>query len=285
MRSSSPTVEPVIRRCRPLLGTLVEIAVPSACAGTIEAAFAAIRLVHARMSFHEETSDLAAMRRACPGEPVSVGPETVAVLGAAVEFHRLSDGLFDVTVGRRLVAAGFLPRPPSIDLRRMTGTIADLEIIDERQVLCRKPMLIDLGGIAKGYAVDRAAEVLIALGVPRGIVNAGGDLRAFGAEAEIVHLRGADGRLDGVVAVADSALASSSNRHLRHLHRGREISPHLGANGRSVLAAEAVTVVAPTCMTADAMTKIVLADPVTGKRLLEQLGGEVVERAIAPLAA
>jgi thiamine biosynthesis lipoprotein len=275
----------MIRRCRPLLGTLVEIAVPSPWGGAIDAAFAAIRDVHARMSFHEETSDLAAMRRVPAGEMVRVGPQTVAVLAAAIEFHRLSDGLFDVTVGRRLVAAGYLPRPPSTDLRRMTGCTTDLEIVDDRHVLCRKPMLVDLGGIAKGHAVDRAIETLLALGVPRGIVNAGGDLRVFGAEPEIIHLRGADGRLDGAVALADSALASSSNRHLRHLYRGREVSPHLGAKGRSVLAAEAVTVVAPTCMAADAMTKIVMADPSMGERLLEQLGGEVVERAVAPLAA
>jgi thiamine biosynthesis lipoprotein len=268
-----------------LLGTLVEIAVPHVCAAAIDAAFEAVRHVHERMSFHEEASDLAAMRRAPAGDAVSIAPETIAVLAAAIEFHRLSGGVFDVAIGRHLVAAGFLPRPPSVDLRRMTGTAADLEIVDDRRVVCRKPMLIDLGGIAKGYAVDRATEVLLSLGVPHGIVNAGGDLRMFGPDKQIVHLRGADGAIDGVVTLADCAIASSSNRHLRCTRRGRELSPHLDGRGRSVLASEAVTVVAPTCITADAMTKIALADPPTGEALLKRFGGGIVDRAARPLVA
>jgi FAD:protein FMN transferase len=282
MQSSSPTAESTVRRCRPLLGTFVEIAVPRTSATAIDAAFAAIRHIHDRMSFHEETSDLASLRRAPVGAAVCVEPETVTVLTAAIELHRLSRGLFDVTIGRRLVAAGFLPRPPSVDLRRMTGTTADLEIIDDRRVRCRKPMLIDLGGIAKGYAVDRATEVLLTLGVRHGIVNAGGDLRTFGPDTETIHLRGADDSLDGVVALADSAMASSSNRHLRRVLRGREVSPHLDSCRRSVLAPKAVTVVAPTCMMADAMTKIVLADPGMGRQLLKLFGGKIVERAARP---
>ena len=270
--------ETMVRRCRPLLGTLVEVAVPAACAAAIDAAFAAVRHVHERMSFHEETSDLAALRRAPIGEAVHVAPETVTVLAAAIEFHRNSGGVFDVSVGRPLVAAGFLPRPQGVDLRRMTGTTADLEIIDEHRVACHKPMLIDLGGIAKGYAVDRAVEALSSLGVPRGIVNAGGDLRAFGASQEIIHLRGASGAIEGIVRLVDSAMASSSNSHLRRTWRRRQASPHFHGRGHSVLAAEAVSVIAPTCMTADAMTKIALADLAMARVLLKRLGGEVVAR-------
>ena len=285
MRPSSPAAESISRRCRPLLGTFVEIAVPRAFEQAINTAFDAVRHVHERMSFHEESSDLATMRRAAAGHPVTVANETIAVLAAAIEFHRLSDGIFDVSVGRHLVAAGFLPRPPAVDLRRITGTTADLEIVEDRQVVCNKPMLIDLGGIAKGYAVDRATAVLRSLGVPHGIVNAGGDLRAFGRDTQIVHLRGADGRIDGVVALTDSAMASSSNRHLRRTGRGRERSPHLDGRGRSILASDAITVIAPDCMTADAMTKIVLADPPMGRVLLARLGGTIVERAAGTRAA
>lgn len=268
----------MVRRCRPLLGTFVEVSVPADYAAAVDAAFGAIRHVHERMSFHEEASDLGAMRRSPPGEPVRVAPETVEVLAAAVELHRKSKGVFDIAVGRFLVANGFLPRPPRVDLRRTTGTTGDIEIVDDRHVVCHRPMLIDLGGIAKGYAVDRAVDVLRSGGVPSGVVNAGGDLRAFGGEAQLVHLRGADGTLDDVVELSDMALASSSNLHLRRIRRGREASPHLDGRARPVLASDAVTVMASTCMIADALTKIALADPVAAGPLLRSLGGKVVAR-------
>jgi len=267
----------MVRRCRPLLGTFVEVAVPREWSGAADAAFAAIARIHARMSFHEETSDLARLRHAPAGEAVCVDSETVEVLRAAVMLHRRSGRLFDVAIGANLVAAGFLPRPEGIDLRAMTGTTADIEILDGTHVRCRRPMLIDLGGIAKGHAVDKAAEALIGQGVPRAIVNAGGDLRVIGSEPEIIHLRSADGAIDAAVSLADGALASSSNAHLRQRRRGSEVAPHF-AKGRPVLAEQAVSVVAYRCIIADAMTKVALVDPALAKAMLAELGGSIVER-------
>lgn len=275
----------MVRRCRPLLGTFVEVSVPAGHAAAIDAAFGAIQHVHERMSFHEETSDLAMIRRSPPGEPIKAAAETVEVLAVAIELHRKSKGVFDISVGRFLVASGFLPRPPGIDLRKMTGTTADIEIVDDRHIACHKPMLIDLGGIAKGYAVDRAVEALRLCGAPCGIVNAGGDLRTFGNEAQTVHLRGATGALDDVVELADMALASSSNRHLRRTCRGQETSPHMDGHGRPVLASHAVTVMAPTCTIADALTKVALVDPTAAGLLLRSLGGKVLVRAAEQRAA
>ena len=98
----------MIRRARPWLGTIVEIACDDLPA--IEAGFAAIAHAHARMSFHEATSDLAALRETKPGSVVAVDAQTVQVLRFALELYRASDGLFDVTIGRQLVATKFLPR-------------------------------------------------------------------------------------------------------------------------------------------------------------------------------
>ena len=266
-----------MRRCRPLLGTFVEVAVPKERAGAVDAAFAAVAHVHARMSFHEETSDLARLRRARAGEAVRVDRETVEVLRTAIMLHDRSGGLVDVAIGAKLVAAGFLPRPEGIDLRATTGTTADIEILDDTHVRCHRPMLIDLGGIAKGYAVDTASDALIEQGVPRAIVNAGGDLRVIGSEPEIIHLRGADGVIDAAISLADGALASSCNAHLRRHRRGAEVAPHF-AGGRPVLAQEAVSVVAFRCIIADAMTKVALADPALARAMLAELGGAIVER-------
>lgn len=267
---------PAVRRCRPWLGTFVEITIPDGCDGAAEAGFAAIAHIHRLMSFHEDGSDLAALRRAPAGTIVEVGPETVAVLRISAMLAERSGGLFDVTVGARLAAWGFLPMPCDAHGETLPGTAADIALVDDTHVVCRRPMLIDLGGIAKGFAVDCAVDALRAAGVPRGIVNAGGDLRVFGDRAETVHLRGSDGIITASVEVSDAALASSSNAHLRRQADGREASPHVGRDGAAVLAVDSVTVIARRCVIADAMTKIALADAALAEGMLAELDGALV---------
>ena len=101
----------------------------------------------------------------------------------------------------------------------------------------RRPLWIDLGGIAKGYAVDCAVAQLWAQGASRGCVNAGGDLRVLGSEPTRIYLRTesvADGALP-VVELADGSLASSSGRRLRRRRRGGFVGAHVdGASRRAV---------------------------------------------------
>lgn len=274
-----------VRRCRPLLGTFVEIAAPFGSERAVERAFVTIAHAHARMSFHEETSDLAAIRRAPAGATVAIDRETMTVLRLAEDLNIRSAGLFDVAVGTALVSSGFLPRLPGIDLRHMTGTAADIELIDDAHVRCHRRILIDLGGIAKGFAVDRAAESLIADGIDHAIVNAGGDLRVVGDRALRIRLRGFDGAVEAIVAIADAALASSGERRERRRYRGRAVTPHLGHDRAPVSDDRAVSVVAERCAIADAMTKIALADPALAVAMLNELGGALVDRLPAAEAA
>lgn len=273
------------RRCRPLLGTLVEVAVPERHAHTADLAFAAVARVDRAMSFHREDGDLARLRRAPPGTVVPVDPETAAVLRLAERLHRRSGGLFDVTVAAVLVADGFLPCPDGIDHAGLTGGAADIEIVGDAHVRCRRPLLIDLGGIAKGHAVDLAVAALKAAGVEAALVNAGGDLRVLGDEPQTIHLRAAGGGLEGVVTLADLALASSSNLLDRRRARGRTTVPHRGRGASPVVTDEAVTVAAPTCAVADAMTKIALADRTLAAAMLTEEGGEIVDRPAGRVAA
>ena len=264
----------MIRRARPWLGTIVEIACDDLPA--IEAGFAAIAHAHARMSFHEATSDLAALRDAIPGSAVAVEPETVQVLRFAVDLHRATDGLFDVTIGRQLVATKFLPRMTAHSLTYYNGTSSDIEIVDGTHVICHRPMLIDLGGIAKGHAVDMAVAAMKEAGATQAIVNAGGDLRVFGPDAETIWLRGADGQLGGSLKARNLALASSSNLLYRRTSRGADHSPHIGVGRKAMLSDQTITVTAPTCIYADAMTKIAMADAALAERLLAPFGGAVI---------
>ena len=272
-------------RCRPLLGTFVEITVPEASATAVDGAFDRIGQIQRHMSFHDEGSDLGRLRRAAAGTIVEVAAETVEVLKIAVNLHRQTDGLFDVTVGRELVRSGFLPRPRGCRLRQQTGNASNIEIVDERHVRCHRPMLIDLGGIAKGYAVDQAVESLQSAGVERGLVNAGGDLRMFGDLPWDIALRDADGQVRQTVSLANCAVASSANRQNRRWRPGRWRTPHIGFGRRPVALDGRVTVVASHCVLADAMTKVAMSDRALAQTLLACQGGYVMDENSDRIAA
>lgn len=256
-----------------MLGTFVEVTAPEEAASAIDAAFAAIAHIEMCMSFHSEESDLARLRRAPVGEAVMVAPETVDVLGIASEFYRASQGLFDVTVGRELMHAGFLPRPRDLARAGGWGNAGDIEILDARHARCNRRVLIDLGGIAKGYAVDRAVSAMRDAGAKAGLVNAGGDLRMFGARSWTVGLRDGDGAVRSEVSLTDRAVASSANKANRKRRWGRTFTPHIGARRKSLKCDGRVTVVADRCVIADAMTKIAMANPELARHLLAERGG------------
>jgi thiamine biosynthesis lipoprotein len=270
----------LLTRCRPLLGTFVEITVPEGFGTEIDAAFAAIAHVHARMSFHEDTSDLAAIRRAAPGQSIPMDRATVEVLRLAITLHEATDGLFDVAIGRHLVDAGFLPNPGITSLTTYDGTTADITIEDATTIRLDRRMLVDLGGIAKGFAVDRAVEALGERGVPFGLVNAGGDLRAFGPKDWPIGLRDADGIVRSAIPIRQAALASSANLQERRTSTGTILVPHIGWNGRPADSNYRITIIAERCVIADAMTKVAMVDPDLADKLLATFNGRVLRDAI-----
>jgi FAD:protein FMN transferase len=248
-----------VRRCRPLLGTFVDIA----CQGSpndIDCAFAAIEKVHRLMSFHDPASDVVRMNRHAPDKSVKVHPWTWHVLKCAQEFSCRSDGVFDITIARQLVKWDYLPRP---DTRFCDGgNWRDVVLDDECNVRFRRRVIIDLGGIAKGFAVDRAVEALKDSGVTTGIVNAGGDLRIFGSPSELVYLRhpAEPTRIAGAVRLRERAMATSGIYFERRKYRGKYVGPLLdGCTGQSTRGIISVSVAAAECMAADALTKIVFA--------------------------
>ncbi|MGF6493978.1 thiamine biosynthesis lipoprotein [Luteibacter sp. 621] len=274
MPLSSPQGNATRKRCQPWLGTFVEITAAHADDDLLRRAFGAVATVHERMSFHAQHSDLAALRHATPGKRVRIHPDTVSVLRFAIDLYRRSHGIFDVAVAAKLVASGFLPRPPGVDLRRMTGTSADIEIVSDRDVILHRPMLIDLGGIAKGFAVDNATRLLIDAGMTHAVVNAGGDLRVVGETR--IHLRDGDGAIRRSLVLSDAALATSANRHTRRQRDGTTWVPHLDAQRMPRPIDHAISVIADECMTADALTKVALVAPPEAERLASTYAARIV---------
>ena len=142
------------------------------------------------------------------------------------------------------------------------GTSASWRDIELRghRVRFARPLALDLGGIAKGYAVDCAVAALRDAGVDRACVNAGGDLRVFGDQSETVHVRtgGRHGALLALCAITDGAVATSAYGGQRVSAGGRFATPLIDPRVRlPVMSTRTVSVVAPTCMIADALTKVV----------------------------
>jgi FAD:protein FMN transferase len=261
-----------IERARPLLGTTVSVRVecPDATAAhhAIDAAFAAIGHVHARMSFHEADSDLSRIHAAGPGQRVVVDAQTAEVLRAALLLSAHTQGAFDVTVAAKLVAWGLLPAPHCDAAPVLGANWTDIDIDDEHGVRLRRPLWIDLGGIAKGYAVDLAIDALRAHGITHACVNAGGDLRTLGKGPHFIAIATDERHPSAypVLELGEASVASSSGRAFSTVGRG----PHVHGRRRSSMGlTQSITVVAEKCMYADALTKVVMA---MGMRSADLLG-------------
>src|ERR1700681_90849 len=153
-----------IRRAKPLLGTFVEIQASGAGKADlnagIDAAFDAVAKVHRLMSFHEPDSDVSRLNQFACSHPVSVDPWTYEVLRMAMDLHFRSKGAFDITIAPVLQSLGLLPGSgegsPSV---RQARSSHQVELLGDKMLRFARPGIrIDLGGIAKGFAVDRALD-------------------------------------------------------------------------------------------------------------------------------
>jgi len=243
---------------RPLLGTYVRIGVqgatPAVCATAVNAAFDAIARVEQLMSAFDADSDLGRIQRLAHQQAVTVHPWTYEVLQLAQDLHAQCEGLFDPGVAPQLAAWGLLPNH-----RKSTSSSSITQLtLQGGQVRSAGPCHLDLGGIAKGFAVDRAIDALQAHGIARASVNAGGDLRVFGPEPEPIYLRQAHHQPPELAGLLqDGACATSSIEYSQQHHAGRCISalvhPH---KHTAVRCADSFSVIAPLCALADALTKV-----------------------------
>ncbi len=223
-----------IQRVRPGLGSWIAIRCEAADAAAarraLEAGYASVERVDATLHPTRAGSDLAAIRIAAVGEPVAIDPWTRAIVALSQRLHRMTAGAFD-------------PCPP---IER--GRIVDLELRSEGAVK-RSPLVVDLGGIAKGFAVDRAVDAMRANGARSGLVNAGGDVRAFGGSEFVVWIVAKRGArpirlVERACAVSDPLAIGRPSEHLGYYR--------LGATASGVGSAVAIT--APSAALADALT-------------------------------
>lgn len=249
-----------MRRCQPLLGTFVEISIAEQGADqAIQSAFDQIKKVEQLMSFHDARSELSIINAQVHCKSIRVHPWTAQILRIAQDLHIHSGGLFNCGIGHRLIAAGLLPKHINFASHGIGG-IEDLYFIDYDRICSLRPLCLDLGGVAKGFAVDQAVKALIKEGVSSGIVNAGGDLRVFGNQPQTIYLRNPQlpQNLIEFGSLSNGAIATSAlyfaRRDQQYSHiinplAKIDIDIHEQFSGSySVLAKE--------CVYADALTKV-----------------------------
>lgn len=243
---------------RPLLGTFCVIeTAESGHERAISAGFSAIERVQRVMNPHLGDSDLRRLRDSPVCSIVTVDAWTIDVLRHAKTVHNLSGGLFD-------------PCLPTD-----YGTLTDIELVSETQLRCHAPVELDLGGIAKGFAVDRAVDALRHAGADAGLVNAGGDVRVFGLAPKPIVLRPrcAEDRPQTVL-LADAALAVSD------LDVQQPPTQHQGYYTRlssPTAARRYVAIRAGTAVIADALTKCAIFSSADAlQSLLDSLDAQLI---------
>jgi thiamine biosynthesis lipoprotein len=245
------------QRMRPMLGTLcvIEASAPSeVLQQALASGFGELTRVAQLMHPTREGSDLPRLATRTE-QLLQVDAMTWEVLTLAWRFYELSQGCFD-------------PCLPSAE-----GRLSDVELLADNKIICHRPVAIDLGGIAKGYAVDRAVAALRNAGCESGMVNAGGDLRVFGARQQHILLALAATERTALV-VHDKALAVSDAVAVNHPpeHQGYYLR-----NGHAPLLHQQAAVLASTAAVADALTKCaLLCDETTLQTLLRHFDAELV---------
>jgi len=257
-----------IERMRPLLGTFVTIRAEGDAAlvttqveAAVVSAFRAMTRVDRLMSFHRCTSDVSRLNRARKGSILRVHAWTFHVLTEALKLWRWSGEAFDCNVGTALMRAGLLPKmTPGHAHRGRFGEAVRLQ--NNHSIRLNSRVNLDLGGIAKGFAVDKAVAVMQAHGIVRGLVNAGGDLRVFGEDPQPVWVRDPESptksRLLGTLsngAVATSGSYFIDNRKSTTVAASAIVDTE---RGQRVSMTDSVSVIARNCLLADALTKVLV---------------------------
>lgn len=281
------------------LGTWVEIEIEGASRADAEAALgeAEAMLERFERDYHAwNAGELAELNAAlAAGRSLRVSPGLARLLRESKRLAAASGGHFEPGIGALVELWGFASgvetrsEPPSaarIEAWRERGdTIADLEIDGRVVGSASDTLVVDLGGIAKGAAVDRVLEILREHSIERALVNAGGDVRVLGTRTERAWRVGiraprGDPVLGAVELEAGEAAFTSGDYEQFFMHAGRRMHHILSpATGRPVEHTQAVTVLAGDGVTADAAaTALLVAGPDEWRGVAAALGIETALR-------
>ena len=236
-----------------------------------DAAIADIARIEGKYARYRDDSVTTRINRAAGSTPIAIDVETHALLAYADRCFRSSEGRFDITSGVLRRAWDFGARPPrvpsaeTIEAARALIGWSRVEWDADAIRLPRSGMEIDLGGIGKEYAADRAATLCIERGVAHALINLGGDVRAIGGQPDgspwrigIRDPRAPERAIAGL-DVVDGAVATSGDYQRYFEVDGRRYCHVLDPQtGMPVAHWRSVSVVAPLCVVAGSCATIAM---------------------------
>jgi len=271
-----------------IMGTIFEIAAydqsSEHASNAIEKAFQEVVRLDNLLSNYKSDSALSNLNRSAHFHAEKVPSDLYRAIDQAVQFSRLSDGKFDISVAplvnlwkAALRGEGTPSRAQQEEVRSCVG-YEKIDLTPPDRISFRSSCLqLDLGAIGKGYAVDRAAEVLHSLGIRDALVNAGGStIFAMGSPPDqtgwLVHLRDPSNKIDPQVMLKDGSVSTSEQTApslLGHDSAGHIIDPDTGMPLKTVFTVSAVS---RTASASDALsTTLLLLGPTKGKALIKSM--------------
>lgn len=255
----------------------------------VRAAMVEIQSINESMSTYRPDSELSRLNREAAGGPVEVSPRLWRVIEFSVKLSERTGGAFDVSYSplrdlwRTASARDSLPTREEIEAARAKTGWRNLRLDPEkRTVAFAVPgMKLDLGAVAKGYALDLAVEAMVREGMKQGFVDLGGDLRVVGraetGRAWAVGVRdplkpAEKTAITDKLYLADAAVATSGN-YERHFNVGGKLYSHIidPATGWPVTEVISATVIAPTGMESDGLaTAVSVLGMDKGLKLIEE---------------
>jgi FAD:protein FMN transferase len=271
-----------------VMGTVFEIAAydesSEHASDAIDKALEEVLRIDGILSNYKPESALSQLNRSAHFRPQRVPPDLYRAIAEALQYSRLTNGKFDISVApwvdmwKAALSGGAVP---SLEQQNRVGNCVGyekIELIPPDQIVFQSPCLrLDLGAVGKGYAVDRAAEVLRSWGIHNALINAGGStLLAMGAppgkSAWLLHLRDPSEKLDPQVMLKDESVSTSEQTPPSLLGKdsaGHIIDPDTGTPLRTDFA---VSVIAKTGLATDGLsTSLLLVGPEKGKLLASHL--------------
>jgi len=263
-------IENTFTRCRPLLGTFVEITLKSdddkdQLIALSTVLFDEIERIDSLLGFHHLESELTQLNQqmlATTLDHYPISADMNNVLTLALSLHNSSEKLFDVAIAPHLIKQNLLPNHFSHSVHQL-GTSANL-FLNDQCLSTNAPLCIDLGGIAKGYAVDCAMNILLNLKLKHPVkctINAGGDLRSNDWNNEVVYLKYAK-RANAIkkvrmkqpsIATSGTYLQSNNQDETSAIINPIQKKPHQFKG--------CVSVFSQSAMLSDALTKAVILMP------------------------
>ena len=250
-----------LHRSKPLLGTFVDISIVADLSDRdllelSTLAYAEIMRIQDLMSFHDKNSALSYINKNAFNHKIQIFPSLEFVVGYALRLSALTDGLYDITVADKLMELGGLPRIyPKTPAR--SGSWRSV-ILKDGYVEFKDDIKIDLGGIAKGYAVDCAFDILGETNVnfDQITINAGGDLRLLNYAGQMIDIRHPCVHKKGEfisVPLKNSAMATSMPSYTNKNSLIINMKTY-----QALDSSDSLSICAPTCMIADSLTKVFL---------------------------